>query len=86
MCIRDRIHVVAAEHHVVADTDSGQFRVAVATRGLNQGQIGRGAPDIANHPQLGISQFIRKAVLMAIPVSYTHLDVYKRQDHLQSVA
>ena len=64
MCIRDRFYAA-----VVLDRQKGRLVLMVSTEG------GMDIEEVAAH-QPGK---IFKAVLDPIPVSYTHLDVYKRQ-------
>ena len=76
MCIRDSRHGAARERlalralRAAGHTDAGAHAQA-GVHGAQRRQRGqRIAADVAHHAQ---AQFIE-------PVSYTHLDVYKRQE------
>ncbi len=54
-----QVHVVAAQHQVVADADAGQARRRDAVRGgldLDQGEVGGAAADVAHQQQAGLRQ------------------------------
>ena len=63
-----QVHVVAAQHQVVADADAGQARRAAAVRGgldLDQREVGGAAADVAHQHQARSGKLIRKTVAMA---------------------
>ncbi|GAB1461918.1 hypothetical protein MASR2M50_36930 [Thauera sp.] len=54
-----QVHVVAAQHQVVADADAGQARRRDAVRGgldLDQGEVGGAAADVAHQQQAGLRE------------------------------
>jgi hypothetical protein len=58
------VHVVAAEHQVIADADARQHRLAVAQRDLDQRQVGGAAADVADEQQARLCEFVGEPLLM----------------------
>ena len=89
MCIRDRFHLISAVIGVPAIVYSGRVFFASAWGALKHGRTNMDVPisiGITLATGLSIYESLTHGeeawfdgTLMLIPVSYTHLDVYKRQ-------
>ena len=77
-CQRE-VHVVAAQHEVIADPDAGQLGHAVAHRHPDQGQVGGAAADVADHQQPGAGERLGKRVAVAMqPVVHRRLGLLEQ--------
>ena len=75
MCIRDRVGVASGQQQAHLDTATGSTAQGTADFPGRQ-EVWRGQP----HALLGATQRAQQREQdVAMPVSYTHLDVYKRQ-------
>ncbi len=63
--MREReVHVVAAEHQMVAHADAREFRLTVAHAHFDQREVGGAAADVADQHELCVSQLGCKAFAM----------------------
>ncbi len=63
--MREReVHVVAAEHQMVAHTDAGERRLAVAHLDFDQREVGGAAAHVADQHEPCIRQFSRQTLAM----------------------
>ena len=82
MCIRDRdydrvINVEAIKDHAQTNAPDSHYKILHGT--VKAGEYeGKLHVDVYNAPNL--KEHVDSLRLRVIPVSYTHLDVYKRQE------
>ena len=60
-----QVDIIAAQHQMIADADTGQFRLLFAVFDLDQRQVGRAAADIADQQQMDIGQRLSDRAGMA---------------------
>ena len=83
--MREReVHVVAAEHQMIADADTRELRLAVFHAYFDQRQVGGAAADVADQHEARVRQFVGKPLaMMEQPVVERRLRLFKQPQRRQ---
>ena len=84
--MRERqIHVVAAEHQMIADADPRELRLAIVQADFDQREVGGAAAHVADEHETGVREFVGEPLaMMKQPVVERRLRLFEQLEAIQT--